>query len=170
MRWVLCIRRGRTQCTRRPSSRVGARLEWSCAFPSATCSPTRAPSSRPTSPWPWAVASQRRSCSARAWDKATSGAAADIKRATQLARAMVTQYGMSDKLGPLAYGDNEEEVFLGHSIARQQNLSDETQTMVDEEIHRIVDEAFEHARKIISEHIDDLHTIAHGLLEYETLS
>ena len=104
------------------------------------------------------------------YDKVTSGAAADIKMATQLARAMVTQYGMSDKLGPLAYGDNEEEVFLGHSIARQQNLSDETQTMVDEEIHRIVDEAFEHARKIISEHIDDLHTIARGLLEYETLS
>src|SRR4029450_13805513 len=104
------------------------------------------------------------------YEKVTSGAASDIKMATLLARAMVTQYGMSDKLGPLAYGDNEEEVFLGHSIARQQNLSDETQTIVDEEIHRIVDEAFEEARKIISEHIDDLHTIAHGLLEYETLS
>jgi len=104
------------------------------------------------------------------YEKVTSGAAADIKMATQLARAMVTQYGMSDKLGPLAYGDNEEEVFLGHSIARTQNLSDETQTMVDEEIHRIVDEAFEGARKIISENIEDLHTIARGLLEYETLS
>ena len=89
--------------------------------------------------------------------------------ATLLARAMVTQYGMSDKLGPLAYGDNEEEVFLGHSIARTQNLSDETQTIVDEEIHRIVDESFEQARKILSENIDDLHTIARGLLEYETL-
>jgi cell division protease FtsH len=77
---------------------------------------------------------------------------------------------MSDKLGPLAYGDNEEEVFLGHSIARQQNLSDETQTMVDVEIHRIVDEAYEHARKIINDNIDDLHVIARGLLEYETLS
>src|SRR4029079_7894362 len=104
------------------------------------------------------------------YDKVTSGAAADIKMATQLARARVTQYGRSDKLGPLAYGDNEEEVFLGHSIARQQNLSDETQTMVDEEIHRIVDAAFAHARKISSEHIDDLQTIARGLLEYETLS
>jgi cell division protease FtsH len=104
------------------------------------------------------------------YEKVTSGAAADIKMATQLARAMVTQYGMSDKLGPLAYGDNEEEVFLGHSIARTQNLSDETQTMVDEEIHRIVDESFEGARKIISENIEDLHTIARGLLEYETLS
>ena len=90
--------------------------------------------------------------------------------ATLLARAMVTQYGMSDKLGPLAYGDNEEEVFLGHSIARTQNLSDETQTIVDEEIHRLVDEGFESARKIIQEHLDDLHIIARGLLEYETLS
>jgi cell division protease FtsH len=90
--------------------------------------------------------------------------------ATMLARAMVTQYGMSDKLGPLAYGDNEEEVFLGHSIARTQNMSDETQTIVDEEIHRLVDEAYEQARKIIDENIDDLHTVARGLLEYETLS
>jgi cell division protease FtsH len=104
------------------------------------------------------------------YDKVTSGAASDIKMATLLARAMVTQYGMSDKLGPLAYGDNEEEVFLGHSIARTQNLSDETQTIVDEEIHRIVDEAHEEARKILEAHIDDLHIVARGLLEYETLS
>ena len=97
------------------------------------------------------------------YEKVTSGASSDIKMATLLARAMVTQYGMSDKLGPLAYGDNEEEVFLGHSIARTQNLSDETQTIVDEEIHRIVDEGFEPARKILSENIDDLHTIARGL-------
>ena len=104
------------------------------------------------------------------YEKVTSGASSDIKMATVLARAMVTQYGMSDKLGPLAYGDNEEEVFLGHSIARQQNLSDETQTIVDGEIHRIVDEAFGEARRVLSENIDDLHTVARGLLEYETLS
>jgi cell division protease FtsH len=104
------------------------------------------------------------------YDKVTSGASSDIKMATLLARAMVTQYGMSDKLGPLAYGDNEEEVFLGHAIARTQNLSDETQTIVDEEIHRLVDESFEHARKIITTNLDDLHAIARGLLEYETLS
>jgi cell division protease FtsH len=104
------------------------------------------------------------------YEKVTSGASSDIKMATQLARAMVTQFGMSDKLGPLAYGDNEEEVFLGHSVARTQSLSDETQTIVDEEIHRLVDESYEGARKIISENIDDLHTIARGLLEYETLS
>ena len=104
------------------------------------------------------------------YEKVTSGASSDIKMATLLARAMVTQYGMSDKLGPLAYGDNEEEVFLGHSIARTQNMSDETQTIVDEEIHRLVDEGYETARKIIDEHIDDLHLLARGLLEYETLS
>ena len=90
--------------------------------------------------------------------------------ATVLARAMVTQYGMSDKLGPLAYGDNEEEVFLGHSIARTQNLSDETQTMVDEEIHRMVDEAYRARAQDHHENLDDLHAIARGLLEYETLS
>jgi cell division protease FtsH len=104
------------------------------------------------------------------YEKVTSGASSDIKMATLLARAMVTQYGMSDKLGPLAYGDNEEEVFLGHSIARTQNMSDETQTIVDEEIHRLVDEGYEQARKILDEHIDDLHLLARGLLEYETLS
>jgi cell division protease FtsH len=104
------------------------------------------------------------------YEKVTSGASSDIKMATLLARAMVTQYGMSDKLGPLAYGDNEEEVFLGHSIARTQNLSDETQTIVDEEIHRIVDEAYEQARKILQENLNDLHVVARGLLEYETLS
>jgi cell division protease FtsH len=104
------------------------------------------------------------------YDKVTSGAAADIKMATQLARAMVTQYGMSDKLGPLAYGDNEEEVFLGHSITRTQNVSDTTQKIVDEEIHRLVDEGHEGARKIIEDNIDDLHVVARGLLEYETLS
>jgi cell division protease FtsH len=104
------------------------------------------------------------------YDKVTSGAAADIKMATQLARAMVTQYGMSDKLGPLAYGDNEEEVFLGHSITRTQNVSDTTQKIVDEEIHRLVDEGHEGARKIVEDNIDDLHVVARGLLEYETLS
>ncbi|MCG8560977.1 MAG: ATP-dependent zinc metalloprotease FtsH [Hyphomicrobiales bacterium] len=104
------------------------------------------------------------------YEKVTSGASADIKMATQMARAMVTQYGMSDKLGPLAYGDNEEEVFLGHSVTRTQNLSDETQKTVDEEIHRIVDDGYDTARRLIEENIDDLHTIAKGLLEYETLT
>ena len=90
--------------------------------------------------------------------------------ATAIARAMATQYGMSDKLGPLAYGDNEEEIFLGHSVTRTQSLSDETQKLVDEEIHRLVDEGFATARKITEEHIDQLHSIAEALLEFETLT
>jgi cell division protease FtsH len=104
------------------------------------------------------------------YDKVTSGASMDIKMATQLARAMVTQFGMSDKLGPLAYGDNEEEVFLGHSIARTQNLSDDTQKLVDQEIHGMVDEGYAGARRIIEENLDELHIVAKGLLEFETLS
>jgi cell division protease FtsH len=104
------------------------------------------------------------------YEKVTSGASMDIKMATQLARAMVTQFGMSDKLGPLAYGDNEEEVFLGHSVTRTQNLSDETQKLVDQEIHAIVETGYANARRIIEENIEELHILAKGLLEYETLS
>jgi len=104
------------------------------------------------------------------YEKVTSGASMDIKMATQLARAMVTQFGMSDKLGPLAYGDNEEEVFLGHSVTRTQSHSDETQKLVDQEIHAIVEGGYANARRIIEENIDELHILAKGLLEYETLS
>jgi cell division protease FtsH len=103
-------------------------------------------------------------------DKVTSGASSDIEMATRMARAMVTRYGMSEKLGPLAYSENEEEVFLGHSIARQQNVSEETSRSIDSEIRRIVEECYERARKVLTDHIDQLHTLARGLLEYETLS
>ena len=102
--------------------------------------------------------------------KVTSGASSDISMATKMAKAMVTRWGMSDKLGPLAYAENEEEVFLGHSVARQQNMSEETQRVIDSEVRRIVDEGYETARKIITDDIDDLHAIAKGLLEFETLS
>jgi cell division protease FtsH len=90
--------------------------------------------------------------------------------ATKMARAMATQFGMSDKLGPLAYGDNEEEVFLGHSVARTQSVSDETQKLVDQEVKRFVNDGYETATKILKKHIGELHKIAEGLLEYETLS
>ena len=103
-------------------------------------------------------------------DKVTSGASSDIQQATQLARAMVMQYGMSDKLGFLTYGDNEEEVFLGRSVARQQNMSEEIHNLVDAEVRTIVDEAYEKAEKILKDKEKDLHTIAQGLLEYETLT
>ncbi len=104
------------------------------------------------------------------YDKVTSGASSDISQATKIARAMVTQFGMSDKLGPLAYGDNEEEVFLGHSVSRTQNMSGATVKLIDEEVHRFVDEAHQEATRILEEHRDQLETIAQGLLEYETLS
>jgi cell division protease FtsH len=103
-------------------------------------------------------------------DKVTSGASSDISMATKMAKAMVTRWGMSDKLGPLAYHENEEEVFLGHSVSRQQNMSEETQRQIDAEVRRIVEEGYSTARQIITDHLDQLHTIAKGLLEYETLS
>jgi cell division protease FtsH len=103
-------------------------------------------------------------------EKVTSGASQDIKMATRLAKMMATQFGMSDKLGPLAYGENEEEVFLGHSVTRNQNVADETQRLVDGEIKRFVQEGYDTAYRILTEHIDQLHAIANGLLEYETLS
>jgi cell division protease FtsH len=105
------------------------------------------------------------------YDKVTSGASADIKMATGLARAMATEWGMSDKLGPLLYGDNQDEVFLGRSMMqRQTHMSDETQQVVDAEVKRFVEEGYQTAQKVIRENIDDLHTIAKALIEYETLT
>ena len=105
------------------------------------------------------------------YEKVTSGASADIKMATGLARAMATEWGMSDKLGPLLYGDNQDEVFLGRSMMqRQVHMSDETQQMVDAEVKRFVEEGYTTAQTVIRENIDGLHTIAQALLEYETLT
>ena len=103
-------------------------------------------------------------------DRVTTGASGDIKMATDMSRRMVTEWGMSDKLGPLLYGEPTQEVFLGHSVTQHKNMSDATARTVDEEIRRIVDEAYGEARRILTENIDQLHTLAKGLLEYETLS
>ena len=103
-------------------------------------------------------------------EKVTSGAQSDIKMATNMARAMVTQFGMSDILGPLSYGNNEDEVFLGYSVAKTQNLSEETQKIVDSEIHKLVDGGHKAATEIVIEYKKELEIIAEGLLEYETLS
>jgi cell division protease FtsH len=100
----------------------------------------------------------------------TTGAGNDIQQATKWARRMVTEFGFSDKLGRLRYADNEEEVFLGHSVARQKNISDATAGLIDEEVRKLIDAAERKARKILTECRDDLETIAQGLLEYETLS
>ncbi|CAO3420705.1 ATP-dependent zinc metalloprotease FtsH [Azospirillum endophyticum] len=103
-------------------------------------------------------------------ERVTTGASGDIKMATEMSRRMVTEWGMSDKLGPLLYGEPTQEVFLGHSVTQHKNMSDRTAQLVDEEIRRIVDESYDRARTILTENIDQLHTLAKGLLEYETLS
>ena len=103
-------------------------------------------------------------------DKVTSGASSDIDMVTKMAKNMVTKYGMSTELGTIAYGENEEEVFLGRSVTKQQNMSEETAKKIDEEVKKIVDKGYERARKVLTEKIDDLHKIAKALLVYETLS
>jgi cell division protease FtsH len=100
----------------------------------------------------------------------TTGASSDIKMATDISRRMVTEWGMSEKLGPLMYGEPSQEVFLGHSVTQHKNMSDHTAQQVDEEVRRIVDEAYLTARRILTENLDQLHALAKGLLEYETLS
>jgi cell division protease FtsH len=100
----------------------------------------------------------------------TSGASSDIEQATKLARAMVTQWGFSDELGQVAYGENQQEVFLGHSVAQSQNMSEETAKKIDAEVQRLIAEATATAHEIIEGKNDQFVAIAEGLLEYETLS
>lgn len=100
----------------------------------------------------------------------TSGASSDIEQATKLARAMVTRWGFSDKLGQVAYGENQEEVFLGHSVARTQNVSEETAQLIDAEVRKLIDDAYTHARTILTKKKKEWIAIAEGLLEYETLT
>lgn len=104
------------------------------------------------------------------YDKVTSGASSDIAAATKLARAMVTEWGMSDKLGPVLYVDNSEEVFLGKSVTQSKNMSEETARIVDAEIKRLVCEGHEAALKILNDKKDEWERLAQALLEYETLS
>jgi cell division protease FtsH len=103
-------------------------------------------------------------------DKVTSGASSDIDMVTKMAKNMVTKYGMSTELGTIAYGENEEEVFLGRSVTKQQNMSEDTAKKIDIEVKKIVDKGYERAKKVLTEKIDDLHKLAKALLIYETLS
>ncbi|WP_409361140.1 ATP-dependent zinc metalloprotease FtsH [Bartonella heixiaziensis] len=100
----------------------------------------------------------------------TSGAASDIEQATKLARAMITRWGFSDLLGNVAYGDNQDEVFLGHSVARTQNVSEETARMIDMEVRKLIDDAYTHATRILKTKRQEWFALAQGLLEYETLT
>ncbi|QYU67502.1 hypothetical protein J4558_21710 [Leptolyngbya sp. 15MV] len=103
-------------------------------------------------------------------DKVSNGASGDIKMATSQARMMVTEWGMSEKLGMIAYGENSQEVFLGHSVTQSKNLSEETARQIDAEIRAIIDEAYARAKTTLSDNIEQLHMLAKGLLEHETLS
>tara|TARA_B100000925_G_scaffold238925_1_gene187966 strand:+ start:4956 stop:6869 length:1914 start_codon:yes stop_codon:yes gene_type:complete len=103
-------------------------------------------------------------------ERVTTGASSDIRMATDMARRMVTEWGMSDKLGFLAYSADEQEVFLGRSVAQQKNMADSTASIIDSEIRRIVDDAYTAATKILKKHDDQLERLAQGLLEYETLN
>jgi cell division protease FtsH len=103
-------------------------------------------------------------------DKVSNGAAGDIKLATDQTRRMVTEWGMSDRLGMIAYGDNSHEVFLGHSVTQAKNVSEVTAREIDAEIKSIIDNAYVSARTILTENLEELHRLARGLLEYETLT
>ncbi|HVT56355.1 MAG TPA: ATP-dependent zinc metalloprotease FtsH [Xanthobacteraceae bacterium] len=103
-------------------------------------------------------------------DKVTSGASSDIEQATKLARMMVTRWGLSPELGTVAYGENQEEVFLGYQVARQQNISEDTVKKIDAEIKRFVEEGYQFARKVLTENRAELEILAKGLIEYETLT
>jgi cell division protease FtsH len=99
-----------------------------------------------------------------------TGASSDIMQATELARRMVTEWGMSEKLGPLRYNDNQQEVFLGHAITQRQNMSEETAKMIDEEVRRIVTAGEKKARETLTSNRDKLESITQALMEYETIS
>jgi cell division protease FtsH len=102
-------------------------------------------------------------------DAVTTGAQNDIERATQIARNMVTKWGLSEKLGPLAYSEDEGEVFLGQAVTSRKNMSDDTARLVDTEVRAVIDQNYERARQILRENIDVLHRMAKALVEWETL-
>ena len=103
------------------------------------------------------------------FDDITTGASQDIKQATQLARAMVTQYGMSDKVGMIQYGDDGSEVFIGRDLAHTKSYGNEVADTIDSEVKRIIDECYQKAKKIIGEHLAVLHACADLLIEKEKI-
>jgi cell division protease FtsH len=99
----------------------------------------------------------------------TTGASNDFERATEIARNMVTRYGMSDELGPMVYGENDAEIFLGRSVTTQKNVSESTMQKVDEEIRKIIDSQYAVARKLLEDNRDKVEAMAKALLELETI-
>jgi cell division protease FtsH len=103
-------------------------------------------------------------------DKVTTGASNDIQRATDIARGMVTRWGLSDRLGPLTYSEEEQEVFLGHSVTQHKNVSDDTAHAIDEEIRAFIDRNYKRAKDILTSHRDKLEMMAAALIKFETLN
>jgi cell division protease FtsH len=104
------------------------------------------------------------------YENVTTGAGSDIQQATNVARRMVTEFGMSEKLGRVRYSANEQEIFLGHSVSQQKNISEATADLIDNEVRRLIEAGEAKARQILTTHLADLHKLAKALLEYETLS
>lgn len=102
-------------------------------------------------------------------DKVTTGASNDIERATKMARNMVTKWGLSDEMGPIAYSDDEDEVFLGRSVTQHKSVSDETARKIDEVVRGILDKAYHRTTAILKDNMDKLHVMAEALLQYETI-
>ena len=102
-------------------------------------------------------------------EQITTGASNDIERATQIARNMVTKWGLSERLGPLAYSEDEGEVLLGHSVTRHKMMADETAHAIDEEIRKFIDRGYSRAQEILTANMDKLHLMAEALLKYETI-
>jgi cell division protease FtsH len=103
-------------------------------------------------------------------DRVTTGAASDIQKATSIARRYVTQWGLSDAIGPILVGDNEQELFLGREIQHRREVSEQTAQLVDAEVKRVIDNAYERARSTLQANLELLHQVAAALLERETLT
>ena len=99
----------------------------------------------------------------------TTGASNDIQRATEIARNMVTRWGLSDRLGPLKYSEDEGEVFLGHTVTQHKQMSDETAHVIDEEVRRVIDRNYDRAKTILEDNMERLHAMADALVQYETI-
>jgi cell division protease FtsH len=102
-------------------------------------------------------------------ENVTTGAANDIERATSLARSMVTKWGLTEKLGPMTYSEDEDEVFLGRSVTQHKHMSDDTARLIDEEVRRIVDNSHDRARDLLTDHRNELEMMAAALMKYETI-
>jgi cell division protease FtsH len=103
-------------------------------------------------------------------DRVTTGAASDIQQATALARRYVSQWGLSEAIGPVLVGDNEQELFLGRELQTRREVSERTAQLVDSEVSRVIKEAYARATEVLQEHMELLHTVANALLDRETLT